>query len=859
MASSARIDELRKKFDENPRRYFAPLANEYRKSGDPEQAIFICQEYLPQQPGHMSGHIVYGQALFELSRFDEAQAVFETALSLDPENLIALRHLGDIARQAGDSRTARQWYHRVLEADPRNEEIAQIMVTLVATPEGSVAVVSSAPSEADTPTLEMEPIRVPTPARAADAIEPLDDRSGMTVGPELSSIAETQAPLDEPSPVPPSAPVSTWSEAPPPSAEADGDLLDLDDFSVGGLPLSSLGAPPPAIEPIEPPPGAASSMDEALIGFEPATVGKPAAPAPSSAATSDDLLDLGQDEGVFEADPFAMAASPETPASEAPSSASVSGIPGDDAPIELASDIELGLIDDGASATTFSESAGERIADLETFGEAVRGAEEAKPAHMEIETFFAGMSREDEPLVEPRAEVEPFESHRIETPVVSMEFFESHRVETPVEAFAPRESHRPESPGSAFPPIGEITPPDVVGQPPVEVSSPGGAQTPVAPSSSAAAWTPPATPAIPQPAPSEEFVTETMAELYLEQGHPDAAVDIYQRLVAQRPEDASLREQLARVEAMLRGEPASAPVVAESEGPTIREFLASLLRFVGVSSHQPAEPPMDIPATVEPPVETTLETPLELAATTPVEPPRMPSPVDMPSVPTPAYDLPAHETTALIEHETVVVDGSVQESIDEDFGPSVEPLAPPSSTVEQAGTDQSVLDQAVNAIDAMEIEPLDVPLAEAMPASPPPPMRRETPGTSATVSGSIDALFSGAGASSADTDAAATLSQAFAPDAAPEQPAPTPPAPLQGVPAHTANSELSLDHVFKSTQARRPEAEGDGFSFDQFFADDMTDSAAKGGADGNSSSGKGGGPADDIAQFNNWLNGLKKT
>src|SRR5438270_2344009 len=110
MASSARIDELRKKFDENPRRYFAPLANEYRKVGDLEQAIFICQEYLPQQPGHMSGHIVYGQALFEVGRRDEARVVFETALSLDPENLIALRHLGDIAREAGDNTMARQWY-----------------------------------------------------------------------------------------------------------------------------------------------------------------------------------------------------------------------------------------------------------------------------------------------------------------------------------------------------------------------------------------------------------------------------------------------------------------------------------------------------------------------------------------------------------------------------------------------------------------------------------------------------------------------------------------------------------------------------------------------------------------------------
>ena len=31
MSTANRIDELRQKFNENPRRYFAPLANEYRK------------------------------------------------------------------------------------------------------------------------------------------------------------------------------------------------------------------------------------------------------------------------------------------------------------------------------------------------------------------------------------------------------------------------------------------------------------------------------------------------------------------------------------------------------------------------------------------------------------------------------------------------------------------------------------------------------------------------------------------------------------------------------------------------------------------------------------------------------------
>src|SRR4051812_7060649 len=156
MAGTSRIDELRKKFDENPRRYFAPLANEYRKIGDFDQAIFICQEFLPQQPGHMSGHIVYGQALFESGRHDEARSVFETALALDPENLIALRHLGDIARAHGDGDTARAWYRRVLESDPRNEEIAGILSSLDIDAPAAPAATGQATAGAGDGSLSME-------------------------------------------------------------------------------------------------------------------------------------------------------------------------------------------------------------------------------------------------------------------------------------------------------------------------------------------------------------------------------------------------------------------------------------------------------------------------------------------------------------------------------------------------------------------------------------------------------------------------------------------------------------------------------------------------------------------------------
>ena len=73
------------------RRYFAPLANEYRKAGDLSAAIALCRQELAKQPSHMSGYIVLGQALYESSQLDEARGAFEKAVALDPENLRGLR------------------------------------------------------------------------------------------------------------------------------------------------------------------------------------------------------------------------------------------------------------------------------------------------------------------------------------------------------------------------------------------------------------------------------------------------------------------------------------------------------------------------------------------------------------------------------------------------------------------------------------------------------------------------------------------------------------------------------------------------------------------------------------------------
>ncbi|MDQ2890747.1 MAG: tetratricopeptide repeat protein [Gemmatimonadota bacterium] len=171
MADPGRLEELKRKFEENPKRYFAPLANEYRKAGEPDRAIELCRTYLPQQPTHMSGYIVYGQALHDAGRADESAAVFRQALTLDPENIIALRHLGDIARDSGDRDGALRWYGKVLELDPRNEEIASYIGSLTQ-PVGRTSF--SGPERQAPPSVRPEPEPDESAVRLGDLISEPD-------------------------------------------------------------------------------------------------------------------------------------------------------------------------------------------------------------------------------------------------------------------------------------------------------------------------------------------------------------------------------------------------------------------------------------------------------------------------------------------------------------------------------------------------------------------------------------------------------------------------------------------------------------------------------------------------------------
>ncbi|MBA2683987.1 MAG: tetratricopeptide repeat protein [Gemmatimonadaceae bacterium] len=254
MANSALIEDLRKQFAENPRRVFARLANEYRKSGDLDVAIEICRAHVPLQPTYISGYIVLGQALFERGQPEEARSTFETALSLDPENLIALRQLGDIARASGDLEAARGWYHKLLEVDPQNDDIAAQLEALnvpsqaAAAPTTAGATRSPTPAEASPVSWsDIHPDSEVTPL-SKQATQPTRPRFTIGVIPENLTVGTESAPRETPAPA-----AAAIEESPAVEALVDQHSVSsvLPEY-VGGFDRHS--PTPPAASPIVPEP-----------------------------------------------------------------------------------------------------------------------------------------------------------------------------------------------------------------------------------------------------------------------------------------------------------------------------------------------------------------------------------------------------------------------------------------------------------------------------------------------------------------------------------------------------------------------------------------------------------------------------
>jgi tetratricopeptide (TPR) repeat protein len=263
------IEVLLRKHADNPEgRYFVPLANNYRKLGELDEAERYLREGLKKHPDYLSAHIVLAQCLADRGASGPAAAEFRHVLAIDPHNLIALRTLGDIARATGDADEARRWYSELLAIDPMSEDVRHALDALDAAADVDFAGGEDAEFEAD---------------------------GGWWAAPAPGD-AEAGGPRDE-QPAP-----GRWDSA----AWSDGDEVSFESEPLMDLDLSSLDLGDDADDEPEP-------FDTSDLGFEAARTAPEAlvpgwpegesddAPGESAVANFDGLLETPAEPGVSDA------------------------------------------------------------------------------------------------------------------------------------------------------------------------------------------------------------------------------------------------------------------------------------------------------------------------------------------------------------------------------------------------------------------------------------------------------------------------------------------------------------------------------------------------------------------------------
>jgi tetratricopeptide (TPR) repeat protein len=121
---SERLEDLRRRVEKDPASIaFAQLAEECRRLGRHQEAIDICRDGLNRHPGYLSARVTLGRSLLHLGQLDEAEQELETVLQGAPENLAALRAMGDIYRRRDDIPHALAQYKAALRLAPGDPEL----------------------------------------------------------------------------------------------------------------------------------------------------------------------------------------------------------------------------------------------------------------------------------------------------------------------------------------------------------------------------------------------------------------------------------------------------------------------------------------------------------------------------------------------------------------------------------------------------------------------------------------------------------------------------------------------------------------------------------------------------------------
>ncbi|HWK89617.1 MAG TPA: hypothetical protein VNP72_06460, partial [Longimicrobium sp.] len=125
-ATRDQIQRLQAELARNPAsRSFVHLAEAYRQAGDTALAHRVLDQGLTRHRDYPSALVVRARVLADEGEERKAETVWREVLRLDPENMLALRALGDLAEAAGRRDEAMRYYREVVRmenAEPDDED-----------------------------------------------------------------------------------------------------------------------------------------------------------------------------------------------------------------------------------------------------------------------------------------------------------------------------------------------------------------------------------------------------------------------------------------------------------------------------------------------------------------------------------------------------------------------------------------------------------------------------------------------------------------------------------------------------------------------------------------------------------------
>jgi len=152
VAENPRIEELRRRVQKDPASIaFAQLAEEFRRTGNYEEAVSICRTGLQTHPSYLSARVTLGRALLEMNDLENAEAELRYVLQHAAENLAAIRAMAEIHHRRGELTEALAFYKSALELarhDPDLEQTVDEITRAVSTPSRPAA---SAPAPSPPP------------------------------------------------------------------------------------------------------------------------------------------------------------------------------------------------------------------------------------------------------------------------------------------------------------------------------------------------------------------------------------------------------------------------------------------------------------------------------------------------------------------------------------------------------------------------------------------------------------------------------------------------------------------------------------------------------------------------------------